>query len=145
MDYTLRRQPDGTVNAQPGDAVEYYGSKGYLPGECWIPVIFWSGQSKDKDNDRVRVRSNRDDITYDIEISRLRHARGGAGWHRLREARLREALEKLLDRETRLAELATREDNESPDYWRGANAMMYVTANSARAALADLDNAEPEA
>jgi hypothetical protein len=140
MDYRLRRQPDGSVNAMPGDAVEVWDN-------CeWVSATY-SGVAKTSDKVVIEMYllfEHRDVKRY-YDLEHVRHARGGAGWHRLREARLRAVVDKLLDKEKRVAELATREDNESPDYWRGVNSMMYVIANSARAALADLDNAEPEA
>lgn len=142
MDYRLRRQPDGSVNAQPGDAVEV------LDNGNWVSATY-SGTAKTSDKVVIEMYLlfEQRDVKRYYALEHVRHARGGAGWHRLREARLRAALEKLLDRETRLAELASREDSESSDYWRGVNSMMYVTANSARAALADLDSdsAETEA
>lgn len=40
MDYRLRRQPDGTVNAQPGDAVEVWITPGDdYPQGAWVPGV----------------------------------------------------------------------------------------------------------
>lgn len=113
MDYTLRRQPDGTVNAEPGDAVEYwmYGrwNANRIEGQAYGEFVILGISDEEP-----RIHTH---------ISNVRHARGGAGWHRLREARLRAALERVLN------------DTLHEEYHR----QWLVEA------LADLDNAEPEA
>jgi hypothetical protein len=118
MDYRLRRNPDGSVNAMPGDAVEY------CSGDNWVPAVFCQPLTEFDGNDSVIVKSVQGGFTYDIEVSRLRHARGGAGWHRLREARLRATWEEM-------GRLYGYMPDEANDY--------------AKRVLADLDNAEPEA
>lgn len=94
MDYGLRRQPDGTVNAQPGDAVEYwmYGrwNANRIEGQAYGEFVILGISDEEP-----RIHTH---------ISNVRHARGGAGWHRLREARLHELVKALADERDNLAQ-----------------------------------------
>lgn len=121
MDYRLRRQPDGTVNAEPGDAVEVFDNdvKQWLDGFKFRSVEF------EVDNGIVVVELYDSPYLSEYPLEHVRHARGGAGWHRLREARLRAVVEAMI--------ADAKEDN-AWDVWQPAEQ-----------ALADLDNAEPEA
>lgn len=135
MDYTLRRQPDGTVNAQPGDAVEVWITPGDdYPQGAWVPGVVVT-VDLDRNWDYVVVKDG-SGTQWAAPLATVRHARGGAGWHRLREARLREVVEEMAD------EL---------ENWDQGHIKPYGgLISSAIAALADLDtedadNAETEA
>lgn len=123
MDYRLRRQPDGTVNAQPGDAVE-----------VWIELTTtpqWYRGIITKTNQREISVTLDNGVRLGVDYAHVRHARGGAGWHRLREARLRAVCEALA------GEL---------ENWQQGHIKPYGgLIGSALEALADLDSAETEA
>lgn len=127
MDYRLRRQPDGSVNAMPGDAVEVWDGAQWLTGYTYTDL-----------SHGVCVFT-KDSIRHDYASPNfVRHAPGGSGWHRLREARLRSVVEAAM-----LNISAFRSD--LPTAGEQAKFMVRVIGDQLAAALADLDNAEPEA
>jgi hypothetical protein len=99
MNVMLTRNPDGTANAEPGDAVEFvYGSE-------WRPAIYrglLSQNTNTIDIAVLRLEGAADD--FPTALAHVRHARGGAGHLRLQVARLREALSEVA--------MAAREDSE---------------------------------
>jgi hypothetical protein len=126
MDYRLRRQPDGSVNAMPGDAVEFaYDTE-------WKPAVYRGllpQNTNTIDIAVLRLPSAANDFPTALE--HVRHACGGAGWHRLREARLRAVVEDAIRERWNTTE------GHIQEYERLIGSM--------KAAIADLDNAEPEA
>jgi hypothetical protein len=99
----LTRNPDGTVNAEPGDAVEVWMAD--YPTRTWYPCVLVTSRMT-MNNDHVVVR-DADGTQWVASLAHVRHARGGAGHLRLQVARLREVVERV-----------QRDDLLNPDFYK---------------------------
>jgi len=115
MNVMLTRLPDGTVNAEPGDAVEFvYGSE-------WRPAIYRGLLPQNTNTIDIAVlRLPGADNDFPTALAHVRHARGGAGHLRLQVARLRAFIDKEFGATERFEELT------EGDYKRGVNAMAHI-------------------
>jgi len=93
MNVMLTRNPDGTVNAEPGDAVEVLIQRrdGTL---YWFPAVI-THISNDQDIVDLQSALSIKVGLGPFHFEHVRHARGGAGHLRLQVARLREAVEAI--------------------------------------------------
>ncbi len=94
MNVMLTRLPDGTVNAEPGDLIDYYENGKWVEGFYFV----FSGVNEATADVTVNCKA---EWGRPIPISRIRHARGGAGHLRLQVARLCEALKEINDKASR--------------------------------------------
>ncbi len=119
MNVMLTRLPDGTVNAQPGDAVEVWDGMKWEGG--------WTVEQVRSRFIDLTFSLDHETVGFQMECHAIRHARGGAGHLRLQVARLREAVERV-----------QRGDLLNPDFYK-----QWLTA-----AIEDTENyeyTEPEA
>lgn len=132
MNVMLTRLPDGTVNAEPGDAVEYW-SKKY---QTWVPTKYI--QPGIEGYVELSLGHNRDGgyMLKMVKLAHVRHVRGGAGHLRLQVARLRAFIEKEFGAMERF------EDLTEGDYKRGVNAMAHINRVAAENAIDDIDKYE---
>jgi hypothetical protein len=82
----LTRNPDGTVNAERGDAVEVWN------GMTWQSFEYFR-EGKDDYIICIQPRPYPDSPRLHAPIEHVRHARGGAGHLRLQVAQLRAFIE----------------------------------------------------
>lgn len=87
MNVMLTRLPDGTVNAQPGDAVEVWDGMKWEGG--------WTVEQVRSRFIDLTFSLDHETVGFQMECHAIRHARGGAGHLRLQVARLREAAEAI--------------------------------------------------
>jgi hypothetical protein len=130
MNVMLTRLPDGTVNAEPGDAVEFvYGSE-------WRPAIYRGLLPQNTNTIDIAVlRLPGADNDFPTALAHVRHARGGAGHLRLQVTRLREAVEGAMTNAKRM-ETSTAK----PNSLQGTDYFPAVVYTAMRNVLADIDS-----
>jgi hypothetical protein len=96
MNFSVRRQVDGNLNALKGDVVLTWISISLSPE-------WYRGTITGINNREVQITLD-NGVLVSVDYSQVRHAIGGAGYHRLREQRLMEALPEIA--------MAAREDTE---------------------------------